>query len=122
MCTLRRAIDLRFDAVPGTNLLADPTILRFLRGAQFGAGFFLPLRSPILGAYALAQLDSLAVVDHDHTRAIGIAYRTDELVQVTFRMALESMRYCVAAGLSEQEASCHCWELEVELSARFAIN
>lgn len=120
--TLRRAIDLRFDVAPETNLLADPMILRFLRGAKFGAGFFLPLRSPILGAYALAQLDSLTVVDHDNGQAVGVVYRPEELIEATFRLAAEAMRYCVAAGLSEEAASQHCWELEVELSARFAID
>ncbi len=72
-----------------------------------------------LGVYALAQLGELSVHQADASPVLGVRFRTEEFQNVSFRMAGEAYAFCLCSGMTADEASRHCYELEVELAARF---
>lgn len=119
---LRRRIDLSVQAPRGAAWQSSAEIRRFLRGLRVGVGFFVPLRSTFLTAYAVAQLDSCTIIDSPLLPGIGVRFKTDAMVSVGYRLAQEAMGICALANLTEDEACQHCWELEVELSNRFALD
>lgn len=119
---LRRCVDIAIASPTSTTWQSSPEIRRFLRGATFGAGFFLPIRSNALLAYALAQLDSISVIDLDRYPAVGVHFRTEAMIAVSHQIAMEAMSLCALAGLTEEEASTHCWELEVEIASKFNLD
>lgn len=119
---MRRHVDIAISIPHSTTWHSSPEIRRYLRDAKIGAGFFLPVRSHALLAYALAQLDSFAVIDVDGNPAVRVHFRTESMIAVSHQIAMEAMGLCVLAGMSEVEASMHCWELEVELAARFNLD
>lgn len=119
---LRRRVDLTVGAPPGTAWHVSTEIRGFLRSRRFGAGFFLPLRSMALGAYAVAQLPEVTIVDAEALPAIGIRFSTADMVAVSHMLAQEALSLCALAGMTEDEALNHAWELEVELAARFNLD
>jgi hypothetical protein len=118
---LRGAFDLRFDLPADIN----PYFCHELRGllrkqlTGVGIGFFLPKQSVALGVYALAQLGELELHQADASPMLGLRFRTEEFQNVSFRMAGEAYTFCLSSGMTPDEASRHCYELEVELAARF---
>ena len=118
---LRGAFDLRFELPADVNPHLCPELRGLLRQqlTGFGLGFFLPKQSVALGVYALAQLGELSVHQTDTSPVMGVRFRTEEFQNVSFRMATEAYAFCLCAGMTEDEASRHCYELEVELAARF---
>lgn len=119
---LRRSIDMSIIAPPNQQWQRSPEIRRFLRRLRIGAGFFLPLRSPALIAYAVAQLDSVSVIDIDALPAVGIQFNTEAMIAVSHQIALETMSICVLAGMTEEASSNHCWEMEVEIAAKLNLD
>lgn len=119
---LRRCVDIAIASPTTTSWQSSPEIRRFLRGATFGVGFFLPLSSNALLAYAIAQLDSVAVIDVDGHPAVGVQFKTQAMIAISHQIAMEAMALCVLSGMTEEDSSMHCWELEVELSNRFSLD
>lgn len=119
---LRARLDLNIRAPSGTGWHNSSDVRTFFRRARIGIGFFLNPRSPALLAYVVAQLDDIAFLDIDRAPLIGMRFRADDVVQVSFNLAQEALGLCALAGLSEDESFRHCWELEIEIASRFNLD
>jgi hypothetical protein len=119
---LRARLDLIIRAPAGTGWHHSPEVRRFFRGAKLSVGFFLNPRSPALLVYVVSQLNDVGFLDIDRAPLVGLRFRADDVVQISYALAQETMGLCVLAGLSEDESFRHCWELEVQIASRFNLD
>lgn len=119
---LRARLELIIRAPAGTRWHQSAEIRRFFRRSKLGMGFFLHPRSPALLAYVVSQLNDVGFVDIDRAPLVGLRFRTNDVVKISFDLAQEALGLCALAGLSEDESFRHCWELEIEIASHFNLD